>query len=142
MRNLYTRRVCAFLMLLALAAEMRFVPRAQAQNAIDTYTITGARIVTVSGPVIERGTVVIRDGLISAVGAGVSAPADARVIDGTGLTIYPGLIDANSSLGIAPSPPSPSPTQAARAAGAGTAPLPAQPQKAVSYQLSALKKSG
>jgi imidazolonepropionase-like amidohydrolase len=79
------------------------------RSATDTYAITNARIVTVSGPVIERGTVVVRDGLIAGVGGQVSAPADARVIDGTGLTIYPGLIDANTSLGIPEPSPAPSP---------------------------------
>ncbi len=73
---------------------------AQGNSAIDTYAITNARIVTVSGNTIERGTLVIRNGLINAVGAGVKVPADARTIDGTGLTIYPGLIDAYTSLGI------------------------------------------
>ena len=81
------------------------------RNGTDTYAITNARIVTVSGPVIERGTVVIRDGLIVAVGANAAVPADARVIDGSGLTVYPGLIDANTSLGIPE--PSPTPTPAA-----------------------------
>lgn len=80
--------------------------RAQRRIGTDTYAITNARIVTVSGPVIDRGTVVFRDGLIIAVGANVTAPADARVIDGTGLTVYPGFIDANTNLAI----PRPSPT--------------------------------
>src|SRR6185312_7031669 len=79
------------------------------RSAIDTYAITNARIVTVSGPVIERGTVVIRNGLIAAVGANVSAPPDARIIDGTGLTVYPGLIDSYTSLGLPEASPSPSP---------------------------------
>jgi len=81
------------------------------RSAIDTYAITNARIVTVSGPVIERGTVVIRNGLIAAAGANVNAPPDARVIDGTGLTVYPGLIDSYTDLALpAPAPaPSPSP---------------------------------
>ena len=79
------------------------------RSAIETYAITNARIVTVSGPVIDRGTVVIRDGLIAAVGPNVSAPADARIIDGAGLTVYPGLIDANTSLGL----PQPAATPAA-----------------------------
>ena len=82
------------------------------RSGVDTYAITNARIVTVTGPIIDRGAVVIRDGLIAAVGANVTVPADARVIDGAGLTVYPGLIDANTSLGLPqPSPsPSPSPT--------------------------------
>lgn len=70
------------------------------RSAIDTYAITNARIVTVSGAEIPRGTIVIRGGLIAAVGANVSAPTDARIIDGTGLTVYPGLIDANTNLGM------------------------------------------
>lgn len=65
-----------------------------------TYAITNARLVTVSGAAIDRGTIVVRDGLIVAIGANVSVPADARVIDGTGHTVYPGLIDAYSTLGL------------------------------------------
>jgi imidazolonepropionase-like amidohydrolase len=80
---------------------------------VSAYALTGARIVTVSGPVIERGTVVVRDGLISAVGASVATPPDARVIDGTGLTVYPGIIDANTTLGI------PRPTPTPNAGGGG-----------------------
>ncbi len=65
-----------------------------------SYAITNARIVTVSGAAIDKGTVVIRNGLIEAVGAGVSAPADAQVFDATGLTVYPGFIDAFTNLGM------------------------------------------
>jgi len=102
------RLVAALIALsLSLIAIIRFT---QAQrNAIDTYAITNARIVPVAGPVIERGAIVIRNGLISAVGANVSAPADARVIDGNGLTVYPGLIDSYTSLGLPEASPSPSP---------------------------------
>lgn len=74
---------------------------------VSAYALTGARIVTVSGTTIERGTVVVRDGLIAAVGANVSAPPDARVIDGAGLTVYPGIIDANTTLGIPRPTPAP-----------------------------------
>jgi imidazolonepropionase-like amidohydrolase len=65
------------------------------------YAITNARIVTVSGPAIEKGTIVLRNGLIDKVGANVAAPADAVVIDGTGFTVYPGFIDGLTSLGLA-----------------------------------------
>jgi imidazolonepropionase-like amidohydrolase len=66
----------------------------------------GARIVLSPGQVLERGTIVLRDGLIAAVGAGVAVPADARVWEGEGLTVYPGLIDAY----VTPfAPPSPAP---------------------------------
>jgi imidazolonepropionase-like amidohydrolase len=91
------------------ARTFSFATRASQQSeGIDIYAITNARIVTVSGPTIERGTVVIRGGLIAAVGANVSAPPDARIIDGAGLTVYPGLIDSNTSLGIAQAQPAPS----------------------------------
>ena len=79
------------------------------RSAIDTYAITNARIVTVSGPVIERGTVVVRNGLIAAAGANVNAPPDARVLDGNGLTVYPGLIDSYTNLALPEASPSPSP---------------------------------
>lgn len=85
------------------------------RSAIDTYAITNARIVPVSSPSIERGTVVIRDGLIVAVGSNVAVPADARLIQGEGLTVYPGLFDSNTSLGI----PQPSPSPAASPAAGG-----------------------
>jgi imidazolonepropionase-like amidohydrolase len=70
------------------------------RNAPSVYAITNARIVTVAGATVERGTVVVRNGIISAVGAAAVVPGDARIIDGTGLTVYPGLIDANSSIGL------------------------------------------
>ena len=69
-----------------------------AANA-QSYAITNAKIVTVSGPTIEKGTVVVRNGLIEAVGANLKAPADAQVFDGTGLTVYPGFIDTLTNLG-------------------------------------------
>lgn len=64
------------------------------------YAIRNARIVTVSGPDIENGTVVIRDGKIEAVGANVSVPSGAQSIDGRGLSVYPGMMDAGTSLGL------------------------------------------
>ena len=67
-----------------------------------SYAIRNAKIVTVSGATIENGTVVVRDGLIEAVGANLKVPADAQVFDGAGLTVYPGFIDALTNLGIAP----------------------------------------
>ena len=65
-----------------------------------TYAIRNARIVTVSGPDIENGTVVIRDGKIEAVGANVSVPAGTQTIDGRGLSVYPGMIDAGTNMGL------------------------------------------
>jgi imidazolonepropionase-like amidohydrolase len=65
-----------------------------------TIAITGGRVFPVSGPVIENGTVVIRDGKIVAVGAGVPVPADARRIDAAGRWVTPGLVNAATSLGL------------------------------------------
>jgi imidazolonepropionase-like amidohydrolase len=65
-----------------------------------TFAIRNARIVTVSGADIENGTVVIRDGKIAAVGANVTVPAGAQTIDGTGLSVYPGMIDAGTNMGL------------------------------------------
>ncbi|MCZ2149245.1 MAG: amidohydrolase family protein [Bryobacterales bacterium] len=65
--------------------------------------IRGARIVTVSGPVIARGAVILRDGLIEAVGD-AQPPPGAWIIDGEGLTVYPGLLDALSTLGLPDTP--------------------------------------
>jgi imidazolonepropionase-like amidohydrolase len=64
------------------------------------YAITNARIVPVSGAVIESGTVVVARGLIQSVGTSVTIPPEAWVIDGKGLTVYPGLIDAGTSVGL------------------------------------------
>nr|BAL53622.1 amidohydrolase [uncultured Acidobacteriota bacterium] len=69
------------------------------------YAIKDARIVTVSGPVIPKGTVVFRDGIITAVGENVPIPPEARVIDGSGLTVYPGLFDTQTDLGLPTAPP-------------------------------------
>jgi|KBSSwiStaDraftv2_1062776.scaffolds.fasta_scaffold45170_3 amidohydrolase family protein len=66
----------------------------------DTWALTNARIQTVTKGVIEKGTVIIRKGLIEAVGPAVPVPADARVIDLAGKTVTPGLIDLTSSLGL------------------------------------------
>jgi len=65
-----------------------------------TYIIRNARIVTVSGADIENGSIVIRDGKIEAVGTSVNVPAGAQSIDGHGLSVYPGMIDAGTSMGL------------------------------------------
>ncbi len=66
-----------------------------------TFAIVNARIVTVSGAVIENGTVVVSNGKISAVGASVNVPGGAERIDAKGLSVYPGMIDAGTNLGLA-----------------------------------------
>jgi len=84
-------------MLLAAAS----LTYAQAPGPI---ALRGARVVTVSGPVLEKGTVLLRNGLIEAVGENLDLPKDAWVVDAQGVTVYPGLIDALSTVGL-PEPP-------------------------------------
>ncbi len=72
----------------------------EAQTVRSVYAITDAKIYTVSGPVIARGAIVIRNGLIEAVGAGVPVPPEATVIDGNGMTVFPGLIDSFTDAGL------------------------------------------
>jgi imidazolonepropionase-like amidohydrolase len=86
------------------------------------YAITNARVVRVAAPTLDRATVVVRDGIITAVGAGIAVPADARIIDGAGHTVYPGFIDALTNLGV------PAPRQQGGAQGGGPAFATAQPQ--------------
>jgi len=64
------------------------------------WAIRNATIVPVTGPRIERGTVVIRNGRIEAVGADAAPQPGDSVLDGTGLFVYPGMIDAGSRLGL------------------------------------------
>lgn len=67
----------------------------------ETYAITGGAVHTLGAAgVIERGTVVVRDGKIAAVGASVPVPADAVRIDATGKIVTPGLFDPRSRFGI------------------------------------------
>jgi imidazolonepropionase-like amidohydrolase len=71
-----------------------------AQGSERAVVIRNATIVPVTGPRIQSGSIVLRGGRIEAVGANVAAPGDARVIDATGLFVYPGMIDAGTHLGL------------------------------------------
>jgi enamidase len=71
-----------------------FAPAAGAQNLV----VTNARILDGNGGVIERGSIVVRDGTIVSVAAGTAAAGGARVIDAQGKTIMPGYIDAHRHL--------------------------------------------
>jgi imidazolonepropionase-like amidohydrolase len=66
----------------------------------EPIALQGATIHTVTQGVIENGTIVFENGVITAVGTDVSIPTGARVVDVTGKHIYPGLIDAYSTVGI------------------------------------------
>ena len=73
---------------------------AEAAQRRSAYAITGATVITSPGVSVENATVVLRDGLIEAVGAGVATPPDARLIDGSGMTVYAGWIDSYSEVAI------------------------------------------
>lgn len=64
------------------------------------WALTGGTVHPVASPAVEGATVVLRDGLIEAVGAGIPIPADATTIDVTGLHVYPALFDAHTALGL------------------------------------------
>jgi imidazolonepropionase-like amidohydrolase len=64
------------------------------------WALTNARIVTVSGPIINKGTIVIKGNRIEAVGANVPVPAGAKPVDVGGATVIPGMIDASTDIGL------------------------------------------
>lgn len=99
------KALCLHSLLLAL-----FVPTSlHAQGGEPQYfAIRGAKVVPVAGPPMEGATIVISRGIITAIGKDVAIPAEAWVIEGKGLTVYPGLVDAFTDVGI-PSAPAPPP---------------------------------
>ncbi|HSG48000.1 MAG TPA: amidohydrolase family protein [Longimicrobiales bacterium] len=93
------------LALLPAAGEAQQATRTQPvegmrDNTTSYHALTGARVVTAPGQVLDGATIVIRDGIIQAVGRNVQAPAGARVWDLSGHTVYPGFIDAHADLGM------------------------------------------
>ncbi|HEX8384882.1 MAG TPA: amidohydrolase family protein [Rubricoccaceae bacterium] len=90
---------------LALAALLLVGPAVRAQGPqyrgqSGTFALTDCRIETVTRGTIERGTVVIADGLIAAVGPDAVVPAGAVVVPCAGGTVYPGLIDSGARIGL------------------------------------------
>jgi imidazolonepropionase-like amidohydrolase len=65
-----------------------------------TVAIRNATIHPVTSAPIANGTIVFANGVITAIGTNVVVPADATVIDGIGLSVYPGLIDAGTQVGL------------------------------------------
>ena len=108
--NVVARRVAVTLAVLTLFLPVGTTASAQQASSTmgpgfmsgspGTYAIRNARIVTVSGADIESGTVVIRDGKIAAAGASVQIPPGAQEIDARGLTVYPGMIDLGTAMGL------------------------------------------
>ena len=90
------------LLVLPLAADP--MVQGAATPDVPTYALVNARIVPVSTRPIPSGTLVLRGGQIVAIGPNVDPPADAIVMDADGWTLYPGFVDAHSSIGM-PKPP-------------------------------------
>jgi imidazolonepropionase-like amidohydrolase len=76
------------------------LPTTTALSGSATFALTNARIVTVSGPVIENGTILVENGRIKAVGKEAAVPSGVRVINARGLSVYPGFINAATTLGL------------------------------------------
>src|SRR5258708_10393870 len=120
-----------FFALVVIVTVLVVLPQTLHADAPGVYALTGGTVHPVSGPDIPNGIVIIRDGLIEAVGAGVSIPPDAATIDVKGMHLYPGLIDAQTPLGF----PSPAPSaRGRRGAGAGARPQqPTLPETSAAY---------
>jgi imidazolonepropionase-like amidohydrolase len=82
---------------LVIAAAATGITRADAPHV---YAVTGARIVTAAGVPIPSGNIIVRGRLVEAVGADAAIPDNAIVIEGGGLTVYPGLVDMGNSTGL------------------------------------------
>jgi imidazolonepropionase-like amidohydrolase len=92
--------VCLLFFSLVSIAAAQSRQESGAQVSPPAYAITHAKVYTLAGAPVEDGTVVIRAGKIVAVGASIAVPADAQVIDGQGLQVYPGLFDSITQMGL------------------------------------------
>jgi hypothetical protein len=109
MRSVFAR-LCPFALAFAvtLLALLALTPQMFGQGGEPQYfAIRGARIVPVSGPPVENATVVMAHGVITAIGKDVAIPPDAWVVEGKGLTVYPGLFDSFTDVGIPAAAPAP-----------------------------------
>src|SRR5579871_3083492 len=86
--------------LLALMAVLCLAANFITAERPHVYALKDARIVVAPGKVIAKGNVIIRDGLIEAAGANAPIPKDAVEIDASGKTVYAGLIDAHTTIGL------------------------------------------
>src|SRR5262245_15754879 len=68
--------------------------------AQERLAVKGGRIIPVSGPALDNGVIIVRNGKIEAIGKDLSIPSDAKVIDANGKVIVPGFIEAHSSRGM------------------------------------------
>ncbi len=73
---------------------------AQTPPAENSFMLKGGTVHTISGGIIENGSVLVRNGKIVGVGKNLTAPKDYKVIDITGQQVYPGMIDSASMIGL------------------------------------------
>ncbi len=87
-------------LLLLLLLPLTFSILVSAQD--HPIALKGGKLLTITHGTIENGVIVMQGGKITAVGAAsaVTIPSDAKIIDATGMTIYPGLIDSETQLGL------------------------------------------
>lgn len=90
----------SLLLVIILNALLALLSAAQTKTDNGVIAIRNAKIITVTGETIPRGTVVIKDGKIAALGATVTVPPNAKIIDATGLSVYPGMIDSYTTMGL------------------------------------------
>jgi Imidazolonepropionase and related amidohydrolases len=88
------RRLSPAPLLLCLGLWLASAPFLASEESLhEVWAVKDCRVVTPGGPVLPKATVIIRGGLIESVGAETAIPPDAEVIDGSALTLHPGLID-------------------------------------------------
>jgi imidazolonepropionase-like amidohydrolase len=93
-------RLIAGLASAAIASAVTQSPPPTTPAPADSFMLRGGTVHTISGAIIEDGSVLVRNGKIVGVGKSLSAPAGYRVIDVHGQQIYPGMIDAASMMGL------------------------------------------
>ena len=119
--RLWVSRGSAAVFVLLLTAICFVAPAANAQGGEpSSFAIRGAKVVPVSGPPMENATVVIARGVITAVGKDVKVPEDAWVIDAKGLTVYPGLFDGFTDVGLVAAAAVPAAGEGASRGGSGS----------------------
>ncbi|MEM6292114.1 MAG: amidohydrolase [Myxococcota bacterium] len=84
--------------------ELADEPTATPSSDAPAVLLRGGRVMTATGVIYERGDVLLREGKVEAVGASVDTPTDVTVLDVTGKTVTPGIIDTHSHLGVYASP--------------------------------------
>src|SRR5712671_6740571 len=83
----------------SLAFALLFTIRLGASDE-DSFLIRGATVHPVASAEIQNGSVLVRDGKIVGVGRNLAAPKGTRIIEGKGLHVYPGMVDAATEMGL------------------------------------------